>query len=120
MKYAGRDIDAMGAIANAASARSLAQYQSVTSTYSAELVTGEMATELILEYQCLIRMMGTDSDGPAVSLGDNNSVVMNCSMPNSALKKKHSAIAHHGVKATIASSIVKFLTFCLSTIVLTF
>jgi len=37
VKYAGRDIDAMTAIANAASARSLAQYQSVTSTYSTEL-----------------------------------------------------------------------------------
>ena len=37
VKYAGRDIEAMNAIAKAASARSLAQYESVTSTYSIEL-----------------------------------------------------------------------------------
>jgi len=37
VKYAGRDIDAMAAIASAASARSLAEYQSVTSSYSIEL-----------------------------------------------------------------------------------
>lgn len=34
VKYAGRDIDAMAAIGNAASARSLAQYESITSKYS--------------------------------------------------------------------------------------
>lgn len=37
VKYAGRDIDAMAAIASAASARSLAQYQSVTTSFSTEL-----------------------------------------------------------------------------------
>ena len=37
VKYAGRDIEAMTAIANAASARSLAQYQNITSTYTKEL-----------------------------------------------------------------------------------
>ncbi len=37
VKYAGRDIEAMAAIAKAASARSLAQYQSVTAIYSIEL-----------------------------------------------------------------------------------
>merc|ERR1712154_280209 len=37
VKYAGRDIEAMNAIAKAASARSLAQYESVTSTYTVEL-----------------------------------------------------------------------------------
>jgi 26S proteasome regulatory subunit N6 len=37
VKYAGRDIDAMTAIASAASERSLAKYQSVTSTFSTEL-----------------------------------------------------------------------------------
>jgi 26S proteasome regulatory subunit N6 len=37
VKYAGRDIEAMNAISKAASARSLAQYESVTSTYSLEL-----------------------------------------------------------------------------------
>lgn len=37
VKYAGRDIEAMNAIAKTASDRSLAQYESVTSLYSTEL-----------------------------------------------------------------------------------
>jgi 26S proteasome regulatory subunit N6 len=37
IKYAGQDLKAMSAIATAAAARSLAQYQSVTTTYSTEL-----------------------------------------------------------------------------------
>lgn len=37
VKYAGRDIEAMTAIAKAASARSLAEYQNVTNNYSIEL-----------------------------------------------------------------------------------
>ena len=79
-----------------------------TSTYSAELVAGKVATELILEYRYLIRMMGTDLDGPAMLLGDNNSVVLNCTMPNSVLKKKASAVAHHRIRETIAAGIMKF------------
>ena len=79
-----------------------------TSTYSAELVAGKVATELILEYRYLIRMMGTDLDGPAMMLGDNNSVVLNCTMPNSVLKKKASAVAHHRIRETIAAGIMKF------------
>lgn len=37
VKYSGQDIDAMTAIGNAASARSLSQYESVTSKYTVEL-----------------------------------------------------------------------------------
>ena len=53
-------------------------------------------------------MMGAEPDGPALMLGDNNSVVLNCTMPNSVLKKKHSAVSYHRVREAIAGGVMKF------------
>ncbi len=79
-----------------------------TSTYGSELVAGKVATELILEYRHSLRMMGTDPDGPAMLLGDNNSVVLNCSMPSSVLKKKHAACSYHRIREAIACGVMRF------------
>ena len=79
-----------------------------TSTYGSELVAAKTATELILEYRYLLRMMGAEPDGPALMLGDNNSVVLNCTMPSSVLKKKSSAVSYHRVREAIASGVMKF------------
>ncbi len=46
-----------------------------TSTYGSELVAGKQAVELIMEYRYSLRMMGVPLDGPALMLGENNSVV---------------------------------------------
>ena len=59
-----------------------------TSTYESELVAAKVAPELILEYRYTLRMLGVEPDDPSLFLGDNNSVVLNCTMPNSVLKKK--------------------------------
>ena len=79
-----------------------------TSTYGSELVAARIATELILEYRNNLRMMGVEPDGPGLMLGDNNSVVLNCTMPNSVLKKKHAACNYHRVREAIASGAVAF------------
>ena len=42
-------------------------------------------------------MLGVEVDGPADLFGDNMSVVLNVSLPASALKKKHQSIAYHRV-----------------------
>jgi hypothetical protein len=47
-------------------------------------------------------------DGPALMLGDNMSVVLNTTVPSSALKKKHNAIADHRIKEAIAARIMRF------------
>ena len=57
-----------------------------TSTYSSELVAAKQAVELIMEVRYALRMMGVPFDGPALMLGNNNSVVLNTTMPNSMLK----------------------------------
>ena len=79
-----------------------------TSTYGSEQVAAKVATELILEYRYTLRMLGVEPDGPALLLGDNNSVVLNCTMPNSVLKKKHAACSYHRVREAIAAGIMKF------------
>ena len=79
-----------------------------TSTYGSELVSAKVATELILKYRNTLRMMGTEPDGPALLLGDNNSVVLNCTMPNSVLKKKHAACSYHRVQEAIAAGVLMF------------
>ena len=46
-----------------------------------------MATELIMEYRYILKSMDIEPDGPVLLLDNNNSVVLNCTMPSSVLKK---------------------------------
>jgi hypothetical protein len=54
-------------------------------------------------------MLRVPIDGPALLLGDNNSVVLNTSVPSSILKKKHHACAYHCVCEAIAGGIMNFV-----------
>jgi hypothetical protein len=80
-----------------------------TSTYGAELVAARIATDMIIELRYILRMLGVPVDGPALLLGDNNSVVLNTSVPSSILKKKHHACAYHRVREAIAGGIMNFV-----------
>jgi hypothetical protein len=80
-----------------------------TATYGAELVTARIATDMIIEMRYILRMLGVPIDGPALLLGDNNSVVLNTSVPSSILKKKHHACAYHRVREAIAGGIMNFV-----------
>ena len=80
-----------------------------TSSYGSELVCARMAVELIMEYRYRLRMLGVPIEGPAVLFGDNNSVILNTTLPSSQLKKKHNAIAYHRVREAIAAKIVRFI-----------
>ena len=53
-------------------------------------------------------MIGVPIDGSALMLGDNKSVVINTTIPSSALKKKHNAIAYHCYWEAIAARIIRF------------
>lgn len=71
-------------------------------------MAGRQAVDLIIEYRYNLRMLGVPIDGPALMLGDNQSVVLNTTTPSSALKKKHCAIAYHRIREAIAAGIVSF------------
>jgi hypothetical protein len=80
-----------------------------TSTYGSELVAARIAVELAMEYRYSLRMLGVEVDGPCMLFGDNNSVILNTTIPSSQLKKKHNAIAYHRVRKCVAAEIVCFL-----------
>ena len=49
-------------------------------------------------------------EGPTTTLyGDNMSVILNCTLPSSNLKKKHNAIAYHKVRESVAAKIIKLV-----------
>ena len=59
-----------------------------TSTFGSEFIATKKATEMIKSIKYKLRMYGIPiMDGEAKSLGDNNSVILHCSTPESALKK---------------------------------
>ena len=80
-----------------------------TSTYGSELVAARLAVELAMEYRYSLRMLGVEVDGPCMLFGDNNSVILNTTIPSSMLKKKHNAIAYHRVRECVAAEIVRFV-----------
>ena len=53
-------------------------------------------------------MMGVEPDGPGLMLGDTNSVVLNCTMLNAILKKKHAACNYHRVRRAVTGGSVAF------------
>ena len=52
-------------------------------------------------------MMGIVLQGPSQVLCDNQSVVLNMTLPSSTLKKKHNAIAYHRVREAVAAHVIK-------------
>ena len=78
-----------------------------SSTHGAELVAARLATETIMELRYKLRMLGVRIDGPADVYGDNNSVVINLTVPSSGLKKKHNSIAFHRVREAVAGGVIR-------------
>ena len=52
-------------------------------------------------------MFGIPLEGAANMFVDNQSVVMNATIPSSTLKKKHNSIAYHRVREAIAAKVIK-------------
>jgi hypothetical protein len=49
-----------------------------------------------------LRMFGVPINGPTNGFCDNNSVVVNVTLPESTLNKKHNIIAYHKVRESVA------------------
>ena len=66
-----------------------------------------MAMEQVIEYLRVIRytlrMFGIPVDEPAFIYGDNQSVLINVSAPESTLKKKSHSVAYHFVREGCAA-----------------
>ena len=78
-----------------------------TSTFGSEFITMRICAELIDALRYKLRMFGIPLEGPANVFCDNNSAVINATIPTSPLKKKHDAIAYHRVRESIAAGIMR-------------
>jgi hypothetical protein len=80
-----------------------------TSTYGSELVAARIATDIAMEFRYNIQMMGFALDGPVNMFGDNQSVILNTTIPSSQLKKKIHACAYHRIREMITCRAIRFL-----------
>jgi len=78
-----------------------------SSTYGSEFVAMRIATELIIGLRNDLRMLGIPLLGPANVFCDNQSVVLQTTLPSSTLKKKHNSIAYHKVRESVAAGILR-------------
>jgi hypothetical protein len=69
-----------------------------TSSFGSEFMAMKTATEYIRGLRFKLRMMGIPVEGHTYVYGDNQSVLVNSSMPHSTLKKKSNSIAFHFVR----------------------
>ena len=69
-----------------------------TSSFGSEFMAMKTATEYIRGLRYKLRMMGIAINGPTYVYGDNKSVLVNSSVPDSQLKKKNNSIAYHHVR----------------------
>ena len=78
------------------------------STYGSEFIAMRIATEMIIALRNDLRMLGIPLEGPAhLFWCDNQSVVINSTVPSSMLKKKHNSISYHKVRESIAAGTLR-------------
>ena len=75
------------------------------STFGSEFVAMRQAFEMIKALNYKLRMFRIPIRETAKVFGDNNSVVLNCSSPESTLKKKHLSINYNYVRECVAAGI---------------
>ena len=71
------------------------------------MVAARIATKMSMAMRYKLRMLDMPIEGPTTMLGDNLSVVTNCTLSTSTLKKKHNAIAYHRVREAVATGVIK-------------
>ena len=73
-----------------------------TSSFGSEFCAMKQCCEYIKGLTYKLRMMGIPCEGPAYIVADNQSVLANTTIPDSALKKKSQSIAYHMVREGVA------------------
>ena len=78
-----------------------------TSTFGSEFQAMKNAVELTEALRYKLRMFGVPLEGATNIFCDNEAVYKNTSLPESALKKKHHAIAYHRCREAVAAETVR-------------
>ena len=77
-------------------------------TYGSEMVASRIAVEMIMPMRYFLYMLGINLEPSLVLVGDNMAVVLNTTIPSSALKKKHQACNYHKVRESIAAGFIRY------------
>jgi len=77
-----------------------------TSTYGAEFCAMKTAVEEVQSVRYMLRCLGVEINHASLICGDNKGVIINCTVPDSQLKKKHVAIAYHKAREAAAAGII--------------
>jgi hypothetical protein len=80
-----------------------------TATYGSEFMVARHACEHIIDLCYTLCMMGIPIDGPAWAFGDNASVIISSTNPQSTLNKRHNTLSYHCVCESIAAKILYFV-----------
>src|SRR5947208_11912556 len=79
-----------------------------SSTYGSELVASRLAAEQLIALRYSLTMLGCNLEPSSLLVGDNMAVVLNTTIPSSAVKKKHQACNYHKIRESIAGSFIQF------------
>ena len=78
-----------------------------TSTFGSEFVALHVAVEMVEALRYKLRMFGVPLEGPANAFCDNQSVLLNSTLPSSTLKKKHNLVNYHKVRSFITAGTIR-------------
>ena len=78
-----------------------------SSTYGSELVAMRILKDRIVALRIKLMSIGVPLKGPTNVLCDNQGVVMNTSIPESTLSKKHNSINYHIIREAAAAGILR-------------
>ena len=79
-----------------------------TATYGSEFVAAKTATEHIMDLRNTLRYLRVPTFNKAYMFGDNKSVVMSSTIPQSILNKRNNMLSYHRVREAIAAKILEF------------
>jgi hypothetical protein len=77
-----------------------------TSTFGSDFLALRIGSDMIEGLRYKLRMFGVPINGPVQVLCDNEGVVKNSSVPESALNKKANAINYNKVREAVAKEII--------------
>jgi len=78
-------------------------------TFGSELMSGRVAVDQVFGTRASLMAMGVPIEKSTWLLGDNQSVITQCTVPQSTLTKRHNALAYHRIRWAVAAGVIKFV-----------
>ena len=79
--------------------------------YGSEIKAGRIGVDMAIDLRYQLRMLGIKVVGPTVLFGDNQSMILNVTLPQSVLKKQSLANSYHCCREAVAMDVVR-IVYC--------